>query len=150
MDLYIVRHGEAGLAPTDAARALTERGRAEVEQVAAALERRSASVRQIRHSGRERARETAEILATRLDPPAGLIQTDGLHPDDPVEPIAMSLFGERESLMLVGHLPFVGRLVGLLTTGDANRCPVNFPTSTVACLRGEDDRWEIAWTEHPS
>jgi len=149
MDLYIVRHGEAGNAPTDSARLLTDRGRMNVEQVAVALASRGVTVRQIRHSGRERARETAEILAARLEPAAGVIETSDIHPEDPVEPIAMSLFGERESLMLVGHLPFVARLVGLLVTGDANRAPVHFPTSTVACLRGEDDHWEVAWTEAP-
>lgn len=149
MDLYIVRHGEAGPAATDAERQLSERGRAEVERVAAALERRGVSVQQIRHSGRERARETAEILAAHLDPPAGVVATAGIHPDDPVEPVAMALFGQREALMLVGHLPFVGRLAGWLTTGDVNRSPVEFTTSTVACLRGQDDRWEVAFTEVP-
>lgn len=149
MNLYIVRHGEAQPGNNDAARMLTDRGRADVERVAAAASRRGAAVRQIRHSGRERAKETAEIFAEVLDPPAGVIATLGIHPEDPVDPIALSLFGERDSLMLVGHLPFVARLVGLLTAGDAKRAPVKFPTSTIACLRGEEDRWELAWTEHP-
>lgn len=150
MDLYIVRHGEAGSAASDAARLLTEHGRAEVEAIAAAMSRRAASVRQIRHSGRVRARETAEILAETLNPPAGVIEIPGIHPDDPIDPVALSLFGERDSLMLVGHLPFVARLVGALTLGDENRSPVRFPTATVACLQGEDDHWELAWTEHPA
>lgn len=150
MDLYIVRHGEALAGTNDAGRPLSDRGRTEVEEVAMAANRRGACVRQIRHSGRERARETAEIIGSVLAPPAGVIPTPGLHPDDPVEPVALSLFGERESLMLVGHLPFVARLVGLLTAGKADRQPVSFPTAAVACLRGQDDRWELIWTERPS
>lgn len=149
MDLYVVRHGEALAGTDDASRKLSDRGRVEVEGVAAAASRRGAAIRQIRHSGRERARETAEIIASVLEPPAGLIAIPGIHPDDPVEPLALSLFGERESLMLVGHLPFVARLVGLLTSGNVDRQPVSFPTATVACLRGEDDRWELLWTERP-
>jgi phosphohistidine phosphatase len=128
---------------------LTEHGRGEVAEIAELLRRREVFVRQIRHSGRERARETAEIIARSLEPPAGVVATSGIHPDDPVEPIALSLFGERESLMLVGHLPFVARLVSRLTAGSAERGPMHFPTATVACLRGEDDRWEVIWTEHP-
>ncbi len=149
MELLIVRHGEAGSAFNDAARTLTDAGRADVAGVADALAARDVHVRQIRHSGRVRARETAEILAARLEPAAGVIETPGLHPEDPVEPMAMSLFGECDSLMLVGHLPFVAHLVGRLTQGDARRTPVNFPTATVACLQGEDDRWELAWVERP-
>lgn len=149
MHLYIVRHGEAGPANNDAARMLTDRGRLEVASVAAAMSQRGATVRQIRHSGRERARETAEIFASVLDPPAGVISTLGIHPEDPVDPIALSLYGERDSLMLVAHLPFVARLVGLLTLGDANRSPVNFPTATIACLQGEESHWELEWTEQP-
>ena len=149
MDLYIVRHGEAHPGNNDAARMLTDRGRADVNRVATAANLRGASVRQVRHSGRERARETAEIIAGVLDPPAGVIATSGIHPEDDIDPIALSLFGERDSLMLVGHLPFVARFVGLLTLGDANRSPVKFPTATIACLHGQDDQWELAWTEHP-
>ncbi len=149
MELFIVRHGEAGHAVSDAARTLTDYGRDEVARVAEALAERGARPRQIRHSGRVRARETAEILAAKLEPAAGVIESPGLHPEDPVEPIAMSLFGERESLMLVGHLPFVAHLVGRLTQDDDRRAPVTFPTATVACLEGEDDRWDLAWVERP-
>ncbi|MFT5442228.1 MAG: phosphohistidine phosphatase [Myxococcota bacterium] len=149
MELYIVRHGDALATSPDAARTLSSVGRVEVQTIARAMSTRGVRVRQIRHSGRVRARETAELLGAALEPPAGVIQIDGLHPEDPIEPVANSLFGERESLMLVGHLPFVGRLVGLLTTGDAHRSPISFPTATVACLQGEDDQWELAWVEHP-
>ena len=149
MELFIVRHGEAGEAFSDAERTLTQRGREEVSAVTAALAARGVQPRQIRHSGRVRARETAEILAAGLQSPAGLIESPGLHPADPVEPVAMSLFGEREALMVVGHLPFVGELVGRLTRGDPRHTPVSFSTATVACLEGEDDRWELQWIERP-
>ena len=92
MDLYIVRHGEAEPGTNDAARLLTDRGRQEVAEIAQAMSRRGASIRQIRHSGRARARETAEIIGSFLEPPAGVVPTAGIHPDDPVEPIALSLF----------------------------------------------------------
>jgi len=148
MDLYIVRHGEALPAASDAARQLSDHGRAEVEAVANAIHKRGASVRQIRHSGRVRAQETAEIIGGVLLPPAGVIETPGIHPDDPIEPFAFSLFGERESLMMVGHLPFVARLVGFLTSGNTDRSPARFPTATVTYLQGEDDHWDLVWTEH--
>ena len=149
MELYIVRHGEAGPGRTDAARELTAAGIQEVERVALCARERIANLVQIRHSGRVRARQTAQVLADALAPSNGLVSSQGLHPDDAVEPIAQSLYGERESLMLVGHLPFVGCLTGLLLCGDERRAPVQFPTATMACLRGEDDRWELAWVLRP-
>ena len=149
MELFIVRHGEAGFAASDAARTLTDHGREQVEGVAEALAARGAQPVQIRHSQLIRARETAEILAARLEPPMGLVESPGLRPEDPVEPIAMSLFGGREPLMLVGHLPFVAHLVGRLTEGDERHTPVVFPTSTCAGLEGEDDSWELRFIERP-
>ena len=150
MELFIVRHGEAGAAATDAARELTAQGIREVQEVALCARERGVKIAEIRHSGRIRAEQTARLLADTLDPVGGLISTPGLHPDDPVEPVAQSLFGERSSLMLVGHLPFVGRMCGLLIQGDEERAPVSFPTATLACLSGEDDRWDLSWVVHPS
>jgi len=46
----------------------------------------------------------------------------GLAPNDPVVPVARWLRAETEyqSLALVGHMPFLGRLASLLVVGDNN------------------------------
>lgn len=151
MIVYLVRHGEAGRAFVDAERPLTEAGREDVARVAARATERGVAIPEIRHSGRRRARETAEILSEALRPPAGIVEVAGLHPSDDPESIALSLDAEPDPLMLVGHLPFMGCLAGLLVTGDAERAPVPFAPATMACLQLDDpgERWRVAWVISP-
>ena len=61
--LYLVQHGEATKETEDPARPLTEHGRQEVVKVARALARVRLGVSVIAHSGKLRARQTAELLA---------------------------------------------------------------------------------------
>ena len=52
--------------------------------------------------------------------------------------------------MLVGHLPFMGRLVGRLVTGDEHVDVVAFVPGTVLCLEpAADDRWRVVWMVRP-
>lgn len=145
MLLYLVRHGKAGGATTDAARPLTRYGRDEVARLARKAASRSVVVDEIRHSGRLRAAETATILAAELAPSTPPIEVDGLHPGDDVEIFGYSLSDGSGSLMLVGHLPFMGYLTGFLLKGDADRAPVSFTTATMASLRRDGEEWELLW-----
>jgi phosphohistidine phosphatase len=78
------------------------------------------------HSGKLRARQTAEILAEGL----GVARTEeraGLNPNDPVAPVAAWLSdGPHESLAVVGHLPFLERLASLLVAADERVHVVEF------------------------
>jgi phosphohistidine phosphatase len=147
--LYLVRHGEAGGAATDAARPLTRDGRQQTARIANEAARRSVAIDEIRHSGRLRARETAEILAAELAPTRPIVAVDGLHPGDDVEILGYSLSEESGALMLVGHLPFMGYLTGFLLKGDSDRAPVPFSTATMACLRRRGGTWELLWVVNP-
>ena len=52
--------------------------------------------------------------------------------------------------MIAGHLPFVGRLVSLLATGDADADLVNFEASAMVCLGNyANGRWIIQWMVVP-
>jgi phosphohistidine phosphatase len=107
-----------------------------------------AEVQQIRHSGLLRARQTAEIFGQHLKPAGGVIAVEGLTYEDPVEPVAESLVLEPESLMLVGHNPFMEQLTGLLLTGNASRTPVSFGTSSTVCLERIEGVWVLKWALH--
>ena len=149
MDLYLVRHGEAKLEEEDPARPLSERGRGEVERVGRALARLGLGVSEIRHSGKLRARETAEILGRHLRPGRGLGQTPGLAPND--DPAAARATAEEatESLMLVGHLPHLSGLASLLLTGDPSREVVAFRMASVVALRLGPEGWRLGWALTP-
>jgi len=52
--------------------------------------------------------------------------------------------------MIVGHLPFLGRLAALLLTGNADNEVVAFQFGCVVCLSGDDSgRWKLEWMMVP-
>jgi len=150
MELYLVQHGEATSKEVDAARPLTERGRAEVARVghiAAAAGVRSAA---IYHSGKLRAQQTAEILAAELG--AGEIpkMLEGLSPNDDPRSVAATLDALGSAAMLVGHLPHMSRLCSQLVTGDPELQVVKFQMGGIVALAKDDSgKWRVNWMLTP-
>jgi phosphohistidine phosphatase len=103
------------------------------------------AIQQIRHSGKTRAEQTAAIFGEALAPRRGVVAISGINPMDDVQPIASALADEAEPIMLVGHLPFMARLAGLLVNGDPENAPVEFRNSGLLCLEQGDERWEARW-----
>jgi phosphohistidine phosphatase len=123
-----------------------------VERVAAFAARLGLEVHQIRHSGKTRAEQTAAVLAAALSPPGGAVAVPGLAPKDDVQPVADALAREPEPVMLVGHMPFLGRLAALLICRDAAASPLRFRNAGIACLTPEEDeqkRWMVSWVLTP-
>jgi phosphohistidine phosphatase len=151
MKLYLVRHGEAKSRGEDPKRPLTEHGRKDVTKVAAFARRAGVEVAQIRHSGKLRAAETADILAEHLEPADGVVVMPALDPDEEVHAMAALLEGEAEPLMLVGHLPFLERLAALLIVGDASRTVVVLPMAGMVCLDQlpTTRTWSVRWDVTP-
>jgi phosphohistidine phosphatase len=50
-------------------------------------------------------------------------------------------------LILVGHLPHLGKLASLLTAGSESSSVVSFQQGGVVCLRSDEEvtDWAIAW-----
>jgi phosphohistidine phosphatase len=149
MIVYLVQHGEAEPKSVDPTRPLTARGHQDVRRVAARAARLDLGVRQIRHSGKTRAEQTAALLGQVLSPPDGVVAVSGLAPLDDVGPVAGGLMQESRPVMLVGHMPFMARLAGLLVAGDPE-CPVvRFRNAGLVCLVCEAERWSVAWILTP-
>lgn len=149
MYIYLVQHGVAASKEADPERPLTEGGRREVDLVAASASRFGLEVARIRHSGKTRAAQTAAILAEALAPQEGVEAVTGLAPNDDVSPVAEALAREERPLMIVGHLPFLARLAGVLVCGDRARPPVRFRNAAIVCLAREDLAWQVAWVLTP-
>lgn len=149
MEVYLAQHGDAVPKSVDRTRPLSGQGRKEVEGVGAFAARLGLAVGQIRHSGKTRAQETAAILGEALSPAGGVVAVPGLAPLDDVQPVADALGDESEPVMLVGHLPFLARLAGLLLTADAGDQVVRFRMGGIVCLAREEDRWQVAWILTP-
>jgi len=151
MKLYCVRHGEAASAECDAERPLTEQGVNDVTRVAAYLARCDVNVAHVMHSTKLRAKQTASILSEALMP-SQLTECESiLDEQNAIEPMVEMIKTWTDDTMLVGHLPFMPRLVSALVIGDAKNYPiVNYPPGTVVCLDLYDqNRWIINWILGP-
>ncbi|TMA13662.1 MAG: phosphohistidine phosphatase SixA [Deltaproteobacteria bacterium] len=149
MDFYLVRHGEAKAEQEDPKRPLSELGRREVESVARATVARGVRVSEVLHSDKLRAKQTAEILAESLFPRLGVRQVQGLSPNDDPVIAKMELELADEPLMLVGHLPHIGRLASLLISGDPERVVVDFRPAAIVCFSRVEKAWKMKWTLTP-
>lgn len=147
--LYLVQHGEAAKETEDASRPLTDRGRREVEAVARSSARLELGVALIAHSGKLRAKQTADILAAELAPPGGVVERGGLAPNDDPAPAARLAETAAEPLLLVGHLPHLSRLASLLLVGDAGREIVAFRMGALVALSRDEGRWRLRYVLTP-
>ena len=151
MNLYLVQHGEAVDEKVDPERPLSERGRAETIRVAAyAAKHADIEVLAVTHSGKLRARQTAELMALEIPTLQGVVPVKDLEPN--ANP---GIWVERLTLMdddviLVGHLPHLSRLTSALLCGDPDKPVVQFRYSAMLCLRKErPDRWLVDWLLTP-
>ena len=150
MHLYLVQHGAAKSEAEDPHRGLTNEGRRDVERMAHSLAPLRLGLDRIEHSGKLRARQTAEILAAHLQPAEGTHEIAGLAPHDDVEPVGARLQQEPKNLMIVGHLPHLSHLASRLLGFDRDRAVVRFQMAGVVRLdRDEAGQWAVCWVFPP-
>ena len=149
MFLFLVQHGEAEQEEIDRARPLTVNGRSDAGKVAGFAAAARVRVERIFHSGKLRARQTAEIMGEALRP-SGIMETEGLAPlDDPLIWVER-LSGMTEDSMLVGHLPHLQKLAALLLCGTAQKKIVAFAMGGIVALERDDGgSWSLVWMVKP-
>ncbi len=146
MLLYLVRHGEAKTEEEDAKRGLSDHGAHEVNKIAVWLEPQAFHVHAVWHSGKERAKQTAEILAASLNVETGVVAHSGLNPNDSIFPIREAVNAIEQDLMIVGHLPFLGKLTSALIQSREQGEIARFEPGTIVCLeQGIYREWWIRW-----
>lgn len=123
MEIWILRHAKAeegGPGMRDEERALTPGARERMRAAARTIARLEPGFQAIWTSPLKRARQTAEPVARALDQEEDLIETDALAPDaDPSEILKEIQKRRMERVLLVGHMPHLGKLLGYLITGRA-------------------------------
>jgi len=150
MKLYLAQHGNAVTKEEDPERPLSEQGEQDVRSMASRLGDAGVQVTRVWHSGKPRAVQTAEILARRILSGRKIECIKGLAPNDPVAEFASDADVWDENMLVVGHLPFMSRLVSLLIIGNAEHELVRFSPGSVVCMeRNDADRWCIDWMLRP-
>jgi len=151
MALFLVQHGKSLSKDKDPKKGLSEEGIAETERIAKVAKGYGVHVLRITHSGKTRARQTAEIFASALEPEGGVEESKGLNPLDDITAFADKIEG-TENCMLVGHLPFMERITAYLITGSIEKTVFKFQNSGIVCLDKDPDTmsWVIEWTLVPN
>ncbi len=150
MKLYLAQHGDATPKEINPDRPLSEKGKIDVARIARFLSQFDTAAIRVMHSGKLRARQTAELLAEQVMPGCVLETSTHLNPLDPPAVTAKEIALYENDMLLVGHLPHLAKLAPVLLTGDEEPAVVRFTPATVACLqRNEDQRWSLAWLVSP-
>jgi phosphohistidine phosphatase len=140
VELWLLRHAEAedrSETGRDEDRALTAKGAKRAAAVAKGLAALSPEIDVLLTSPLARARETAEPVARALE--MEMIETDALRPDrEPSEIVRELERRDRSSVLLVGHQPHLGRLLGLLVLGEEEE-EIPLRKSAVARVAWEPD-----------
>ena len=142
MKLFLVHHGDAVGPGVDARRPLSEQGRAAAERLAGKAAEAGAHPSVVWHSGKLRAKQTAEIFWRACNALAEFSATRDLQPDDPPSWIRDRLRHEPRDLLLAGHFP---HLPGLLRLLDADAG--GFPLHGIVALETTDEgqTWRELW-----
>lgn len=147
--VFLVHHAEAVSADVDHMRPLSTRGQEQAARVAEAAARRGAKPAVIWHSGKLRARQTAEAWLRLVNPFATFTAVRGVQPDDDPETIVTALLGEEQHIAIASHMPFLPSLLHRLITGRRDHLSAEFPLNGCVALERAGDRFEERWRVSP-
>ncbi|WP_454781818.1 phosphohistidine phosphatase SixA [Legionella sp. WA2022007384] len=148
MKIYLVQHGESLGKEIDPQQSLSKKGTTDIENLGHFIAEQKIEIAHLFHSGKHRAEQTAAILASSLSTEIELHQ--GLAPLDDVNPLADELNQKPHNLMLVGHMPFMGKLIGKLVLLDEERSIIAFVPGIIICLeKTNEGKWLINWVRRP-
>jgi phosphohistidine phosphatase len=150
VNLFLVHHGEAVLPDVDARRPLSPQGHLAVAHAAAEAAARGARPDVVWHSGKLRARQTAEVFWRTCNALAEFAATRDLQPEDPPGRFRDRLRGEARDVLIAGHFPHLPKLLALLIgpSGSSGHSPSteSFPPHGVVALTSDDGRtWREVW-----
>jgi phosphohistidine phosphatase len=145
MHLYLAHHGVAVGPEVDARRPLSAAGLGGVERLASQAAARGAKPVVVWHSGKLRAKQTAEAYWRACNALAEFSATRDLQPDDPAQWMRDRLRGETRDILIAGHFTHLPRLLALLVLG--GEAGVEFPINGVVALTSEDggETWKEVW-----
>jgi phosphohistidine phosphatase len=153
MELYLLRHGDAeprGTLTSDAERALTAKGKRDVEAVAAQAKIGNVRPDVVLTSPLRRAKETG-VIAQKVLGVKRMLETKALLPDISPEALwkELSTIAEAEHILLCGHEPSFSRLTQFLLRA---RVAVDFKKGAMLRIttpRAGEPQGELRWMITP-
>lgn len=143
--IVLAHHGRALGREVDPTQPLSESGRAASRKLALAVAARGVQPDAIWHSGKFRARQTAELFLATCHPGAAFSVARGLQPTDPPRVIHDRLETGDRSILIVGHMPHLGRLLRVLCGELPDSLAIDFPLHGCVALEPQRARWKELW-----
>ena len=146
MHLYLVHHGDASSPDVDPRRPLSPVGRASVDRLAAKAAALGVRPVLVWHSGKLRAKQTAEAFWRACNALADFSATRDLQPEDPPSWMRDRLRGETRDILIAGHFPHLPGLLSMLLGGEHGGA-VSFPLHGVVAVETSDEgaTWIEEW-----
>jgi phosphohistidine phosphatase len=150
MKLYLVRHGESALTGSDNERPLSEKGKKDIQRLVEFISSLKIEVSFAFQSPKLRAQQTASMLLTAIHSKNKIEIHNELDPMAVVDHMIEELYVSQQDTLLVGHMPFMGKLVAKLITGDEYKDIVLFQPGCMLCLEYMGNgQWVICWMLSP-
>jgi len=151
VNVYLMQHARPVPEEENPSRPLSHQGEGDAARVGAFLRNARIAITNVFHSGKLRARQTAEIVSAEMKISRMPKEKAGLRPMDDVRSIAAEVEKHGKDLLIVGHLPHLARLTSFLVTGSETTPLVQFQQGGVVCLchSEEENGWRVAWMVVP-
>jgi phosphohistidine phosphatase len=140
LKLFLVHHADAVGPEVDTRRPLSSVGVAQADRAATNAAARGAHPAVVWHSGKLRARQTAQAFWRECNALSEFSASADLQPADPPSRMRDRLRGESRDILIAGHFPHLPRLLSLLVNHDTS-----FPQHGVVALESDDEG--ETWTE---
>ena len=141
MEIWLLRHAAAedrADSGRDSDRALTPEGTERARAVALGLAALEPGILRVITSPYRRARQTADAAAAALGLPGSVSESRALEPENDPQEILREVSAGSGDVLLVGHQPHLGSLLGLLVGGERVEIPMKKAAVARVTLTG---RW---------
>ena len=154
MNLYLMRHANAGLArgnpALDATRALIKEGKEQCMLMARVLSALKVQVDVVVSSPLKRALQTAQFVGTELGYEAKVEVSPALAPGGDFTAFQQLLakYAGYEGVLAVGHNPVLFQFLGRLITGNGGAA-IRMRKGSIACVRADRHPPRLLWLLDP-
>ena len=154
MNLYLMRHANAGLArenpKLDSKRGLIKEGKEQCMLMARVLSALKVQIDVIVSSPLKRAQQTAQFVGTELGYDAKVLIDPSLGMDGDYANFQAMVgkYANREGVLVVGHNPNMFQFLGRMVTGNGG-ASIRMRKASIACINMEQHPPRLQWLLDP-
>jgi phosphohistidine phosphatase len=148
--LYLLRHGEANEARSDNERSLSTAGIENITRLAEFIHPLQLTITHFFHSHKMRAIQTAGIIQPAIKTIEQAVVRTELDPLASIHDLMTESSSWQGDVMLVGHMPYLGKLASFLATGNERLANFAIEPGCLLCFEITGySYWQLNWMINP-